>query len=711
CYYLTTMLSSAEDEKLKIFGSPGEALYANQISKLKLQQKIKVRLEDGIKETTVGRIIFNQVLPKELPFYNEKMDTSKIGGVIKLCLDRCGRETTVELLDTIKELGFKVITKSGYSWSSADLPEVTIKDELIAEGEKIVIEIEKQYNEGLLTKNERRNKIINTWTETKDKVTQLVQNSLNPAGPVYSMIDSGARGSIGQLTQMAGMKGLVSNPSGNIIELPIKKGFKEGLDVLEYFIATHGTRKGLADTALRTANAGYLTRRLVDVAQDAIIREKDCGEKEGRLITLAESMEIGETLAKRVSGRYTAEDIKDEKTGEVIIKKGELIDEKIAKEIAKKEVAQIKIRSALKCKCRKGLCQKCYGLNLAYDKPVEFGASVGIMAAQSIGEPGTQLTMRTFHTGGVTGLDITQGLPRVEELFEARMPKMQAIVADIGGTITVEEASERIITKPSGRKILSTPTAGVKIVKVKSKGVLEDIYETKTAKTLNVKDGDTIEKGGVLFVEKNGTEKTANLKGIVKIEGKKIKVLYEGDVTKEFEIPSGYVLWVKNGDTVLAGDQLTEGDLDLHELFRLKGREAVQEYILKSILKIYFSQGQKLNDKHIEIIIRQMFSRIDVKDSGDTDLLPGEIIEKREFEDENEKAKAANKQVARGEEMFMGISRISLSTRSFLSAASFQETAKVLINAATTGKVDPLEGLKENVIIGRLIPAGTGFKE
>ncbi|MEA3272212.1 MAG: DNA-directed RNA polymerase subunit beta' [Patescibacteria group bacterium] len=710
CYYLTLMLPDKEnDKKVKVFAAPDEALYAQQVKKIGLQQKIKVRFENGIKETTVGRIIFNRSLPKELPFYNELMNTKKIGEAIQLCLELCGREKTVEILDVIKELGFKIITQSGNSWSTTDLPTLPEKEKLIEEGEKKVAEIEKQYEEGLLTKNERRNKIINTWTEIKEQITELVQKNLDHSGSVYSMIDSGARGSVGQLTQMAGMKGLVSNPSGNIIELPIKKGFKEGLDVLEYFIATHGTRKGTADTALRTANAGYLTRRLVDVAQDVVIYKEDCGENEGRILKMNDANDIGESLVKRSLGRFVVDAIKDEK-GEVILKKGGLIDEKIAREIEKRNVKEIKVRSILKCKCRKGLCKKCYGFNLAYNKPVELGVAVGIIAAQSIGEPGTQLTMRTFHTGGVAGLDITQGLPRVEELFEARMPKTAAIMTDISGTVTVAEKVERITTT-GNKRIVSSPTAGQKIVKIKCKGILEDDYDTKGIKKMNVKDGDKVGKGGVLFVTKDGSETLVKHKGTVKIEGKKLKVFWEGDTVKEFEIPSGYVLWVKDGDVVEAGDQLTEGDLNLQELYKLKGKEAVQEYILKSILMIYFSQGQKLNNKHIEIIVRQMFSRINIKDAGDTELLPGEIVERAEFEDENEKAIAKKKKEAIGEEMFMGISRISLSTRSFLSAASFQETAKVLINAAITGKVDPLEGLKENVIIGRLIPAGTGLKK
>jgi DNA-directed RNA polymerase subunit beta' len=707
CYYLTIMKKS--DEKINKIYSVEEALYAYQTNHLNLSKPIKVRLEQGIVETTVGRVIFNRALPKELPFYNDLMNVKKLGDVIKTCLELCGRERTVEILDIIKELGFKICTRSGYSLGSSDLPEVAEKAGVLAEGAVIVEEIENQYNEGLLTQNERRNKIIETWGDIKERVTKLVQDSLDKNGSVFSMIDSGARGSIGQLTQMAGMKGSVSNPAGKIIELPIKKGFKEGLDVLEYFIATHGTRKGLADTALRTANAGYLTRRLVDVAQDVVIHEEDCGVNEGIMITAAASKEIGESFAKRITGRFAVETIKDEKTGDTLIKKGSLITDAIADAIVKSGATGVEVRSVLKCKSRKGACQKCYGNDLAYSLPVKLGTSVGIIAAQSIGEPGTQLTMRTFHTGGVAGLDITQGLPRVEELFEARTPKVLAIITDIAGTIAVEEAVEREISGPRGKTTIS-PTSGQKVVKVKSQGDVEDLYDASGTKKLAVKDGAEVAKGDVLFIKEDGNEVTAKHKGIVKVTGKKkITVIWQGEREKEFPIPAGYNIWVKDGDLVTPGDQLTEGDMDLHELYRLKGKEAVQNYILKSILNIYLSQGQKLNDKHIEVIIRQMFSRIFVKDSGDTDLLPSEVVEKSEFQEENEKAMINKAKEAEGVEMFMGISRISLSTRSFLSAASFQETAKVLINAATTGKIDPLEGLKENVIIGRLIPAGTGF--
>jgi DNA-directed RNA polymerase subunit beta' len=708
CYYLTIM-DNPDEETKKIY-SIEEALYAYQTNHLNLHKKIKARLKDGtVMETTIGRIIFNNSLPKELPFYNNLMSVKKLGDVIKTCLELCGREKTVEILDTIKELGFNIITRSGYSWSSSDLPELTAKAGILKEGAEIVAEIENQYNEGLLTQNERRNKIIQTWADIKERVTKLVQDSLAQSGSVFSMIDSGARGTIGQLTQMAGMKGSVSNPSGKIIELPIKKGFKEGLDVLEYFIATHGTRKGLADTALRTANAGYLTRRLVDVAQDVVIREEDCGESEGILITVADSNEIGEPFAKRITGRFVAETIKNPKTNEIIAKKNTLITDQLADEIAKQEVLGVKVRSVLKCKSHKGVCQKCYGIDLAYSEPVKIGTSVGIIAAQSIGEPGTQLTMRTFHTGGVAGLDITQGLPRVEELFEARTPKIQAIITDIAGTVAIEEAAEREISGPRGKTIIS-PTSGQKVIKIKSKGDVEDLYDASGTKKLALKDGTEVAKGDVLFVKEDGNEIKAKHKGVVKIEGKKkIKVIWQGEREKEFPIPAGYNIWVSDGDLVTPGDQLTEGDVDLHELYRLKGKEAVQNYILRSILNIYLSQGQKLNDKHIEVIIRQMFSRVFIKDPGETELLPGEVVERSEFAEENEKAEMNKLKGAEGVEMFMGISRISLSTRSFLSAASFQETAKVLINAATTGKIDPLEGLKENVIIGRLIPAGTGF--
>jgi DNA-directed RNA polymerase subunit beta' len=710
CYYMTALAPAPE--KLMSFGSDEESIQAYEMGKIKLQEPCRVRRGTGknaaIVETSVGRIILNLILPETVGFVNDHLDAKKIGDIVKRCIVNEGLPRTAKFLDDLKATGFKYITKSGFSWGMDYLPDLKGKAEQIADGDKRVAEIEEQFNEGLLTVSERHSKIVEVWMDVKDKIVKLSKEQMNKSGPVFSMVESGARGSWSQLTQMVGMKGPVSNPAGEIIELPVKKSFKEGIDVLEYFISTHGSRKGLADTALRTANAGYLTRRLVDVAQDVIVRMEDCGDEGGYTVVAKESEAMGQTLAARVLSRAVNEDVLNPKTKKVIVAKGEYVTDEISREIAKAGVTEVRIRSVLTCRLSKGVCQKCYGSDLATNNPVKFGTAVGIIAAQSIGEPGTQLTMRTFHSGGVAGLDITQGLPRVEELFEARSPKRRAITTDVAGKVVIDDVERKVIEAPSGKKVLET-FPGQKVVRVNyTENAAENIKIGKGDK-VEVKNGAEIIPGQVITIKKNGTELTSEFGGIAEVGEKIVKITRRVASSKEFVIPPGYVLYVKDGDEVTAGDQLTEGDLDLHELFTFKGRDAVQRYLLKDIQTIYSSQGQRLNDKHIETIIRQMFSRVTLTESGDTDLLPGEVVERAEFDDANAVAKKAKGKLAEGNEMFMGITKISLSTRSFLSAASFQETAKVLINASLTGKIDPLEGLKENVIIGRLIPAGTGY--
>jgi DNA-directed RNA polymerase subunit beta' len=719
CYYMTS--EGKAQEKIRNFFSPKEAVLAYNFNLISLQEKIKVKcdkellgkiqkdnLTNNLFLTTVGRLILNQILPPKIPYINEVTNVKKLGETIKLCLEFYGEEKTAELLDEFKETGFKYLTSSGYSWGMDDLPILPERDERIAGGDKEVDTIQKQFEAGLLTQNEYHNKIIGVWTTVKDDIIKLSKESLDKDGPVFSMIDSGARGSWGQVTQMMGMKGLVSNPAGEIIELPVKGNFKAGFDVLEYFISTHGTRKGLSDTALRTANAGYLTRRLVDVAQDVIVAEEDCKDTDGVLITKKESDEMGETIIARILGRFSLDDVLDPKSKKPIVKKNELITEEIARKLEKINLEQIKVRSVLSCHMKKGVCQKCYGYDLGYNKLVNLGSPVGVVAAQSIGEPGTQLTMRTFHTGGVAGLDITQGLPRVEELFEARSPKRKAFISDVTGAAQVEEDAKTIVG-PTG-EIITKGVPGQRNIKIKYQDKEKIKYSTRKNKKTTFKKGDKIIKGELLGLDKNEKEINAEQDGIVvSADEKEIIVSSEMEKVKEYIVPPGYVLWVKDGDLVNRGDQLTEGDLDLQQLYELKNKEAVQKYLAKEIQHIYTSQGQKLNDKHIEVIVRQMFSRVYIKESGDTDLLPGEIVEKSQLEGANRLAKENKTKPAEGEELLLGISKVSLSTESFLSAASFQETARVLINAAVTGKVDRLEGLKENVIIGRLIPAGTGF--
>ncbi len=713
-YYVTAM--TERKEPLKIFSSVEEAKIAYDTRKITLKQPIKVlvnkqelgpKIKEVIFETCLGRILFNNLLPENIPFYNEVIDKKKMATIVQLCLEFYGFDITAKVLDNIKDFGFKQLTKSGYSWGMCDLPDVLGKDVLIAKGTADVEEVQNQYEEGLLTNDERYSKVIEVWTKTKDEVTKLNQDVLPEAGPVFTMISSGARGSWGQLAQMIGMKGLVTNPAGQIMELPVKANFKEGFSVLEYYISTHGTRKGLSDTALRTANAGYLTRRLVDVAQDVVIHSDDCGDTEGRLITKEESDNMGLNFIERISGRYVIDPIKDPKTGKVIVPAGEIITQAISRKLEKMDIKEARIRSMLTCKMIKGACVKCYGYDLAYNQPVERGTAVGIIAAQSIGEPGTQLTMRTFHTGGVAGGDdITQGLPRVEEIFEARPPKKKALIAEVGGSITIEEQA-RTIQGPKGQIIAKT-SFGQRILKVHYNEKEEDTYKIKDDFKVKVKDGQTVGEKDTLYLDAEKKKIKSKRFGRVVLSDTELKVVTEIGSIKEYIIPPGTTLWVKDGDVVEKGTQLSEGSIELSQLYKISGREAVQMYILKEIQYIYSSQGQRLNDKHVELIARQMFSRVYVQDSGDTDLLEGEIVEKSAFLRANELVKKGEKPAV-ADEIFLGISKVSLTTSSFLSAASFQETAKVLINAAVTGKIDRLEGLKENVIIGRLIPAGTGF--
>ncbi len=727
-YYLTSLAHGAKmsdngGKDLKYFSSPLEAKFAYGAKKIKLHDLIKVRLKKhGLVETTVGRIIFNDILPEKLQYINEIVEKGELKRLVKECLRLYGEDITVRFVDELKNESFKYITKSGLSWGMSDLPEFNEKDELIEEAGRKVESTREQYDDGLLTESERYAKVIEIWTEVKDKVTSICKAGLPEDGPVYSMIESGARGSWTQLTQILGMKGLVTSPSGDIIELPVRGNFKRGFDVLEYFISTHATRKGLSDTALRTANAGYLTRRLVDVAQDVVVLAEDCGTNEGLMMTKKESDETGYEITKRIVGRFLADDLKNGK-GKVLAKKGELITEDLAEKLEKENIEEVNIRSVLSCKMSRGTCVKCYGYDLGYNQPVKVGIAAGIIAAQSIGEPGTQLTMRTFHTGGVAGSeDITQGLPRVEEIFEGRPPKKKAFIADVDGEVEIEEA-ERAIPNGTGKMAVANPQT--KILKIYYDGAEASKYyfnefakevskendgKTKRGKPeIMVKTGDDVKKGEGLF-SLGGKIQKAKKAGKIEVESKYIKLTGSAKKVREYAVPKGFGILVKDGSSIKKGDQLTEGSFDLQQLYSLRGKLETQKYIIKEIQYVYSSQGQPLNDKHIEIIAKQMFSRVYVQDVGETDLLSGEIIEKAVFDKANEEAKKNNKKEAKADNLLMGISKASLTTDSFLSASSFQETARVLIEAAINGKVDRLKGLKENVIIGRLIPVGTGYK-
>jgi len=690
-YYMTYILPAEDEKALKVYSSAEEVKFAYENGYINMRDPLKLLLNDEIIVTSVGRILFNEVMPESNAFVNELVDKKVVRELVSGIVEDYGNAIAAQVLDKIKNLAYEYITQSGWSWGMDDLNIAPAKSELIEQAEAKVKETLVQYEQGLLTDQERRAKVVEIWSQVKNEVTDDSRGSIDPTGPVASMINSGARGSWAQLTQIIGMKGLVINPAGDIIELPIKSNFKEGFNVLEYFISTHGARKGLSDTALRTANAGYLTRRLIDVAQDVVVTEEDCGDDEGVLLTKKDSDDMGETVAHRLFGRTILEDIKDKK-GKVIVKKGETVAKQHLATIEGLEIDEIKIRSVYSCKSLYGICGKCYGFDLAYNKPVTIGTAVGIIAAQSIGEPGTQLTMRTFHTGGVAGeSDVTQGLPRVEEVFEGRPPKKKAFVSDVRGKVSV--------VKQGKHKLVNVSYDEPRV----SEFILEDLQGVK----IKVKDKQKVEAGETLMITDENRIK-AEFNGQVKLTEKKLTFVGDSAGTREWIIPNTHNLLVSDGELINIGDPLTEGSLDLHDLYKLRGREAVQKYILKEIQHIYTSQGQKLNDKHIEIIIRQMFFRVIVRDAGDTDLLPGEVVERWVLNKVNMKIKKGGKP-AKADELLLGITKASLSTESWLSAASFQETARVLINAAVTGKVDYLRGLKENVIIGRVIPAGTGF--
>ena len=650
CYWMTKTVDGLKGEN-KHFISGDDAILSYQFDEVDLKAKIKLKRpvncegQEKFIETSVGRIIFNQTLPQELGYINTELKSKTLKKLVAELIDKCGLKTSAQILDRIKEIGFEYATKSGISWGMDDLTVPVEKTQLLKETEQEIETIHRQYLEGLLTRDERRTKIIENWFSVIDKIGKLVVANIPDGGPVSLMVGSGARGSWGQTSQMMGMRGLMVNPAGDIIELPVKSSFKEGLDVLEYFISTHGARKGSSDTALRTSSAGYLTRRLVDVAQDVVIREVDCGDKEGIFIYKEDGTELGHSLASRLIGRVSLEEIKV--GNEMIIKKNTLIDKHTAQKIEAAGVEKLRVRSVISCQSRKG-CQMCYGYDLGNNQLVKIGEAVGIVTAQAIGEPGTQLTMKTFHTGGVAGGgDITQGLPRVDEIFEARPPRGKAFISEIDGkVIKIEDKDNSRVIKIAGKPKLADKKTGKK--------ELEEI--------------------------------------------------------KEYAVPLRVGLWVEVGDEVKRGQQLNEGHVDLKELFKAAGKEAVQRYIIKEVQNIYTSQGEGINDKHIEIIIAQMFSRVRVKEPGETNLLIGDIVEKANFLLENDRVKEAKGNTATASQLLLGISKVSLSTESWLSAASFQETTKVLIAAASQAKEDKLRGLKENVIIGKLIPAGTGYK-
>ena len=640
----------------KLYRDKDEAMMAYQEGSLGMHSPAKIRVTrevDGVTKsaviiTTIGRIIFNNPVPQDLGFVDRTdpahefdlevsfvVKKKQLGQIVERCINVHGVSIASHVLDSIKAQGYKYSTVSGTTVAVCDALIPEKKKEYLAEAEKKVDEITYNYNYGFITNEERSSAVIKAWEDCTNKVSnELTSNFDGAHNPIHMMVDSGARGSTSQLRQLAGMRGLIANTAGKTIEVPIRANYREGLNILEYFISSRGARKGLADTALRTADSGYLTRRLVDVSQDVIIRDDDCGCHDGIVVSkIMDGNRVLEPLEERLTGRFVVDPVVDPKTGEVLMEADRMMTSDDAKRIVDAGIESVKIRSLITCKSRHGVCRKCYGANLAFNEPVQVGEAVGIIAAQSIGEPGTQLTMRTFHTGGVSGNDLTQGLPRVEELFEARKPKGLAIIAEFGGRVSVT---------------------------------------------------DTKKKREVVVTALNGE-------------------------SKEYLIPYGSRIKVMNGDEILAGDPITEGSINPHDILRIQGVRGVQDYVLKEVQRVYRLQGVDINDKHIEVIVRQMLKRVKVENNGDTDMLPGSLVDWLDFEDKNKAAIENGGEPAEGSRTLMGITKASLATDSFLSAASFQETTRVLTEAAIKGKVDPLIGLKENVIIGKLIPAGTGM--
>lgn len=693
CYFMTSAKPGAKGEG-KVFESADAAIIAHQEGVVDLRASIKARIDGEIIETTAGRLLFNEVLPEDISFQNDPMTKSRLKKVMAEVFVKNGVDATATLSDEIKDLGFKYATLSGISIGMDDLVVPEDRAGIIDEGEKKVIGFAGQYDQGLITDDERYHKTIDVWKEAGEAVEKSLVDTLKSSESTLTMdIESGARATMAQVNQMAGMLGLMLNPSGRTIELPIRSNYKDGLSVLEYFISTHGARKGLTDTALRTAESGYLTRRLVDVSQDLVISEDNCGDKEGYLITRAEAEAAGEEgLSAWIVGRTANEQILDPKTKKPIVKKNTLILDDEAKKIDDLGIESINIRSVLKCKSLWGICAKCYGLDLGTGKPVRHGEAIGIIAAQSIGEPGTQLTMRTMHAGGIATEDITQGLPRVEEIFEARNPRGQAILSDVEGTIQIRRSGNKqnIIIIPDDQKVTEYKLGAMKA---------------------KVKTGDMVERSQVLAESKDGKKTIkAGGSGEVKVTKDMIALTHLGAGLREYTVGEYVTLEVKNGDKVTIGQQLTEGPINLQDMLRLRGEEAVQRYVIDEVQAIYLSQGQTIAAKHIEVIIKQMFSRVRIEEPGDTEFISGDVVSKASLHVANQKASEKGKQPATFELLLMPITKISTGADSWLSAASFQETTRVLIGAAMRGKSDNLRGLKENVIIGRLIPVGTGFR-
>jgi len=700
CYYMTVIKPNAKGEG-RIYGSSEEAILAYQLGVADLHAAVKLyrqHPETGEREmidTSIGRIIFNEAMPEALRFLPETNDVSdrkKLRQIVGMVYQKYGSERTAEVVDRIKRVGFDFAMRSGITIAIGDLTVPAVRNVLLTQADQRIAEIEKQYRRGLITEDERYNQAVEIWNDTTDKVTKAVGEGLDHYGSVYMMTTSGAKGNIQQLRQMAGMRGLMTAPSGRIIDLPIRSSFREGLSVLEYFISTHGARKGLADTAIRTADSGYLTRRLIDVAQDVIIQEHDCGVNAGVWLEEKPGHTVIEPIRDRIVGRYAASPMVDPTTGEIIVDQNELVTEALADQMLSRGMTRYQVRSPLTCQAVHGICQLCYGRSPARGQLVEMGEAVGIIAAESIGEPGTQLTMRTFHTGGIAGLDITSGLPRVEELFEARIPKGQAIISEIDGVAAVLRSEEP------------------RRVKVTSTEYYHDEQATPDGAELLVEPGDHVDIDQPIM-RLGEVAIPARFSGTVSMEDGRVVIAYQEHDEREYLVPPSAQIKVEDGQWVAAGDLLTEGAANPQDILRILGREAVQLYLVNEVQKVYRSQGVTISDKHIEIIVRQMLRKVRVDTPGDTEVLPGELVDRFAYEEINARVLAEGGEPSTAQTVLLGVTKASLNTESFLAAASFQETTRVLTQAAIQGSIDRLVGLKENVIIGKLIPAGSGVEE
>jgi DNA-directed RNA polymerase subunit beta' len=711
-YYLTMRHQASHKGDGRSFADIDEVELAYQLDQVDVHSEIKLRTstwyadngdrlpqaETRVIDTTVGRVLFNRILPPEVQFTNEKLDKGGVKDLIADVYELCGQDQTTDVADHIKAMGFEFAMRSGTTLAVADISIPTERKELIDQAQQHVELVERDFRRGLLTEQEQHERVIEIWQDATDEVAAAVKKHMDPDGNLSTMASSGAtKGGFSTISQLAGMRGLMADPAGRIIPLPIRSNFRQGLTALEYFISTHGARKGLADTALRTADAGYLTRRLVDIAQDIIINEIDCGTTEGVRVRRSDDV-AGQSMSNRLYSRLLAQPVIHPETGEVIGERDQIIDHDLARKIGASGVEEVIVRSALTCELQHGICAKCYGLDLGRGDMVDLGAAVGIVAAQSIGEPGTQLTLRTFHTGGVAagGADITTGLPRVEELFEARkQPKGESVVAEISGVVRV---------------LQSDKYADLREVLIQHTEMIHDEYAVPEEWKFAVKDEAEVEAGDTLATKEKATI-VAQHGGRVAVDKKerKVTVSYEQGEEKTAEIPTTGRLLVRDGDHVEAGQPLTEGSLNPHRVLRIQGREAAQMYLLSEIQKVYRSQGQNIHDKHFEVIIRKMMSKVSIGRAGDTKYLPGDAVDRQELRRLNETLLTEGKQPGKFQDLLLGVTKASLSTESWLSASSFQHTIKVLAGAAIGSTTDPLYGLKENVIIGKLLPAGTGF--